>query len=69
MHIQVRLSKYTFIRVYDILNPENHKPESIEGVRDMFKVMQNNPREFYPKTALQTVIVKAMMVFALMIVK
>ena len=55
------------IRAGDILNPENHKP-SIEGIRDMFKAMQNNPR-ILSCTALQTVGCKGHDGFALAIVK
>mgnify|MGYP000172630525 CR=1 FL=1 len=55
------------IRAGEILNPENHKP-SIEGIRDMFTVMQNHPR-ILSCTALQTVGSKGHDGFALAIVK
>lgn len=55
------------IRAGEILNPENHKP-SIEGIRDMFKAMQNHPK-ILSCTALQTVGSKGHDGFALAIVK
>lgn len=55
------------IRAGDIINPENHKP-SIEGIRDMFKAMQNHPK-ILSCTALQTVGSKGHDGFALAIVK
>lgn len=55
------------IRAGEILNPENHKP-SIEGIRDMFKAMQNHPR-ILSCTALQTVGSKGHDGFAIAIVK
>ncbi len=55
------------IRAGEYLNPENHKP-SIEGIRDMFKAMQNHPR-ILSCTALQTVGCKGHDGFALAIVK
>ncbi|WP_353140725.1 O-methyltransferase [Acinetobacter pragensis] len=55
------------VRAGDIINPENHKP-SIEGIRDMFKAMQNHPR-ILSCTALQTVGSKGHDGFAIAIVK
>ncbi len=55
------------IRAGEILNPENHKP-SIEGIRDMFKAMQDHPR-ILSCTALQTVGSKGHDGFAIAIVK
>lgn len=55
------------IRAGDIINPENHKP-SIEGIRNMFKAMQNHPK-ILSCTALQTVGSKGHDGFALAIVK
>ena len=55
------------IRAGEILNPDNHKP-SIEGIRDMFKAMQNHSR-ILSCTALQTVGSKGHDGFALAIVK
>lgn len=55
------------IRAGDIINPDNHKP-SIEGIRDMFKLMQEHPR-LLSSTALQTVGSKGHDGFALAIVK
>ncbi|WP_180127922.1 MULTISPECIES: O-methyltransferase [unclassified Acinetobacter] len=55
------------IRAGEILNAENHKP-SIEGIRDMFKAMQNHPK-ILSCTALQTVGCKGHDGFAIAIVK
>ena len=55
------------IRAGEILNPENHKP-SIEGIRDMFRAMQNHPR-LLSSTALQTIGSKGHDGFAIAIVK
>jgi len=55
------------IRAGDILDPENIKP-SIEGIRDMYKAMQNHPR-ISSCTALQTVGSKGHDGFAIAIVK
>ncbi|QIC76366.1 MULTISPECIES: O-methyltransferase [Acinetobacter] len=55
------------IRAGDIINPDNHKP-SIEGIREMFKLMQEHPR-LLSSTALQTVGSKGHDGFALAIVK
>lgn len=55
------------IRSGDIINPDNKKP-SIEGIREMFKLMQNHPR-LLSSTALQTVGSKGHDGFALAIVK
>ena len=55
------------VRAGDIIKPENHKP-SIEGIRDMFKAMQNHPR-ILSCTALQTVGSKGHDGFAIAIVK
>jgi predicted O-methyltransferase YrrM len=55
------------IRAGDILDQTNVKP-SIEGIRDMYKLMQNHPRLLL-STALQTVGSKGHDGFALAIVK
>ena len=55
------------IRAGDIMNPENVKP-SIQGIRDMYSLMQNHPRLLL-STALQTVGSKGHDGFALAIVK
>lgn len=55
------------IRAGDIMNPENVKP-SIQGIRDMYALMQNHPR-LRSSTALQTVGSKGHDGFALAIVK
>ncbi len=55
------------IRAGEIINPDNHKP-SIEGIRAMFKALQNHPR-ILSCTALQTVGSKGHDGFALAIVK
>ncbi|NHC03917.1 O-methyltransferase [Acinetobacter sp. 187] len=55
------------IRAGDIMNPENVKP-SIQGIRDMYALMQNHPR-LLSSTALQTVGSKGHDGFALAIVK
>lgn len=55
------------IRAGDILDPENIKP-SIEGIRDMYKAMQNHPK-ILSCTALQTVGSKGHDGFAIAIVK
>ncbi|AXQ22017.1 O-methyltransferase [Acinetobacter wuhouensis] len=55
------------IRAGDILDPENVKP-SIEGIRDMYKAMQNHPK-ILSCTALQTVGSKGHDGFAIAIVK
>jgi len=55
------------IRAGEILNPENHKP-SIEGIRDMFRAMQDHPR-LLSSTALQTIGSKGHDGFAIAIVK
>lgn len=55
------------IRAGDILDTENHKP-SIEGIRDMYKAMQNHPK-ILSCTALQTVGSKGHDGFAIAIVK
>lgn len=55
------------IRAGDIMNPENIKP-SIQGIRDMYALMQNHPR-LLSSTALQTVGSKGHDGFALAIVK
>ncbi|CAM4265392.1 O-methyltransferase [Acinetobacter pragensis] len=55
------------VRAGDIIKAENHKP-SIEGIRDMFKAMQNHPR-ILSCTALQTVGSKGHDGFAIAIVK
>lgn len=55
------------IRAGEILNPENKKP-SIEGIREMFRAMQNHPR-ILSCTALQTVGSKGHDGFAIAIVK
>src|SRR5690554_276992 len=55
------------IRAGDIINPDNKKP-SIEGIRDMFKALENHPR-ILSCTALQTVGSKGHDGFALAIVK
>ena len=55
------------IRAGEILNPDNKKP-SIEGLRDVFKLMQNHP-QILSCTALQTVGSKGHDGFALAIVK
>lgn len=55
------------IRAGDIMNPENVKP-SIQGIRDMYSLMQNHPRLLL-STALQTVGCKGHDGFALAIVK
>ncbi len=55
------------IRAGDILNPENKKP-SIEGIREMFRAMQNHPR-ILSCTALQTVGSKGHDGFAIALVK
>ena len=55
------------IRAGAIVDDSNHKP-SIEGIRDMFKAMQNHP-QILSCTALQTVGCKGHDGFALAIVK
>ena len=55
------------IRAGEILNPENHKP-SIEGIRNMFRAMQDHPR-LLSSTALQTIGSKGHDGFAIAIVK
>lgn len=55
------------IRAGDILDPENVKP-SIEGIRDMYRAMQNHPK-ILSCTALQTVGSKGHDGFAIAIVK
>jgi len=55
------------IRAGDILDPANIKP-SIEGIRDMYKAMQNHPK-ILSCTALQTVGSKGHDGFAIAIVK
>lgn len=55
------------IRAGDILDPENIKP-SIQGIRDMYKAMQNHPK-ILSCTALQTVGSKGHDGFAIAIVK
>lgn len=55
------------IRAGHILNPDNVKP-SIEGIRDMYKAMQNHPK-ILSCTALQTVGSKGHDGFAIAIVK
>lgn len=55
------------IRAGDIMKPENVKP-SIQGIRDMYSLMQNHPRLLL-STALQTVGSKGHDGFALAIVK
>ena len=55
------------IRAGDIMNPENVKP-SIEGIRQMYQVMQNHPK-ILSCTALQTVGSKGHDGFAIAIVK
>ncbi len=55
------------IRAGDILDFDNHKP-SIEGIRDMYKAMQNHPK-ILSCTALQTVGSKGHDGFAIAIVK
>lgn len=55
------------IRAGDILDPNNVKP-SIEGIRDMYKAMQNHPK-ILSCTALQTVGSKGHDGFAIAIVK
>lgn len=55
------------IRAGDILDPGNVKP-SIEGIRDMYKAMQNHPK-ILSCTALQTVGSKGHDGFAIAIVK
>ena len=55
------------IRAGDILDPNNIKP-SIEGIRDMYKAMQNHPK-ILSCTALQTVGSKGHDGFAIAIVK
>ena len=55
------------IRAGDIMNPEYVKP-SIQGIRDMYSLMQNHPRLLL-STALQTVGSKGHDGFALAIVK
>ena len=55
------------IRAGEILNSENHKP-SIEGLRTVFKDMQNHP-QILSCTALQTVGSKGHDGFAIVIVK
>lgn len=55
------------IRAGDIINPENVKP-SIEGIREMYRLMQNHPR-LLSSTALQTVGSKGHDGFAMAIVK
>jgi len=55
------------IRAGDILDPDNVKP-SIEGIRDMYKAMQNHPK-ILSCTALQTVGSKGHDGFAIAIVK
>lgn len=54
------------IRAGDILDPDNVKP-SIEGIRDMYKAMQNHPK-ILSCTALQTVGSKGHDGFAIAIV-
>ena len=55
------------IRAGDIMNPANVKP-SIEGIREMYRLMQNHPR-LLSSTALQTVGSKGHDGFAMAIVK
>lgn len=55
------------IRAGDILDEKNVKP-SIEGIREMYRLMQNHPR-LLSSTALQTVGSKGHDGFALVIVK
>ena len=55
------------IRAGDILDDKNHKP-SIEGIRDMYKLMQNHP-QILSSTALQTIGSKGHDGFAIAIVK
>lgn len=55
------------IRAGDIINPDNVKP-SIEGIREMYRLMQNHPR-LLSSTALQTVGSKGHDGFAIAIVK
>ncbi len=55
------------IRAGDILDDKNHKP-SIEGIRDMYKLMQNHPK-ILSSTALQTIGSKGHDGFAIAIVK
>ncbi len=55
------------IRAGDIMNPDNVKP-SIEGIREMYRLMQNHPR-LLSSTALQTVGSKGHDGFAMAIVK
>ena len=55
------------IRAGDILDDKNHKP-SIEGIRDMYKMMQNHP-QILSSTALQTIGSKGHDGFAIAIVK
>lgn len=55
------------IRAGDIINPDNVKP-SIEGIRDMYRLMQNHPR-LLSSTALQTVGSKGHDGFAMAIVR
>ncbi|MDU6102286.1 MAG: methyltransferase, partial [Acinetobacter sp.] len=55
------------IRAGDILNPDNKKP-SIEGIREMFKALENHP-QILSCTALQTVGSKGHDGFAIAIVK
>lgn len=55
------------IRAGDIMNPDNVKP-SIEGIREMYRLMQNHPRLLL-STALQTVGSKGHDGFAMAIVK
>ncbi|OTG82423.1 O-methyltransferase [Acinetobacter sp. ANC 4648] len=55
------------IRAGDILDSDNHKP-SIEGIREMYRLMQNHPR-LLSSTALQTVGSKGHDGFAIAIVK
>lgn len=55
------------VRAAEIINPDNQKP-SINGLRDMFALMQNHPR-LKLSTALQTVGSKGYDGFAIAIVK
>ena len=55
------------IRSGDIIDADNHKP-SIEGIREMYQLMQNHPR-LLSSTALQTVGSKGHDGFAIAIVK
>ena len=55
------------IRAGDILDPNNVKP-SIEGIREMYRLMQNHPR-LLSSTALQTIGSKGHDGFAIAIVK